>query len=111
MIKYSTIAIIAILSSCNYKAVDKAHNSTDYKKNTAVCECPVNIFSGTTTDTVFRLNNGKLIALCGYRNEETNPVNWSEFALAECGADSIIGFWGAPNTAEVKVKGDTLLVE
>ena len=75
------------------------------------CTCPKTDLADSKADTVFKLSNGKSIALCGYRNEESKPVNFSEFVLAVCGQDQIIDFWGATQTCFVKTKKDTLIVE
>lgn len=77
----------------------------------AVCDCPKTQFAGTKADTIFRLANGKTIALCGLKNPESNPTTYSEFVLAACGQDTIIDFWSAVLTCRLKVNMDTLLVD
>ena len=75
------------------------------------CNCP---FSATTKpDSTFHLSNGKTIVLCGYRDTVTikGRTLFSEFVLATCGADSILGSWGAANTYQLRVVKDTLFVE
>lgn len=67
--------------------------------------------AGTKTDTVFSFANGKTIALCGYKNTRFQPVTYSEFVLAECGKDSIIGSWGATSNCRFEMKEDTLRVK
>ena len=74
------------------------------------CDCPKTIYAGTKADTIFYLSNGKSIVLCGYKNPESSPTNYSEFVLAVCGVDTIIDFWKALLTCEVRVIKDTLLV-
>ena len=67
--------------------------------------------TGTEPDTSFRFSNGKTIVLCGYLDTETEPVIFSEFVLAVCGQDTIIDFWGAVFTGNIKFKKDTLLIQ
>ena len=62
-------------------------------------------------DTLFYLSNGKIIALCGYQNPDTKPVNYAEFILSICKEDLIIDFWGAQVYCEVKTKQDTVVVD
>ena len=76
-----------------------------------LCNCPKNDFTGTKADTIFTPAKGKQIALCGYRNPGSKPTNFSEFVLAVCGQDKVLGFWDAIQTCYVKTKKDTLLVE
>ncbi|MCX6270418.1 MAG: hypothetical protein NTU44_04205 [Bacteroidetes bacterium] len=71
------------------------------------CDCPKTIYTGTKADTIFYLSNGKSIVLCGYKNPESSPTNYSEFVLAVCGIDTI---WKALSTCEVRIIKDTLLV-
>lgn len=75
-----------------------------------VCDCPKTQYADTKADTIFRLSNGKKIALCGTRNPASKPATYSEFVLAVCGQDSIIDFWNASMTCRLKVNKDTLLV-
>lgn len=75
------------------------------------CKCAENDFAGTKTDTVYQLSNGKRIALCGYRNIENNPIDFSEFVLSVCGEKKIIDFWDATETCNLRTKKDTLIVE
>lgn len=75
------------------------------------CDCPKTQYTGTKADTTFLLSNGKTIVLCGYKNPDSNPTTFSEFVLAVCGQDTIIGFWGAVLTCRLKVNKDTLLVD
>lgn len=75
------------------------------------CDCPKTQFAETKADTTFHLSNGKTIVLCGYKNEDSNPTTFSEFVLSVCGQDTIIDFWGAVLTCQLKVHNDTLLVE
>ena len=75
------------------------------------CNCPKNEHAGTTPDTTFKLSNGKEIVLCGFKNPESKPINYSEFVLAVCGQSKIIEFWDATVTCYLKVKKDTLFVE
>ena len=77
----------------------------------ATCDCPNTQYAGTKADTTFHLSNGKTIVLCGYKNTDSNPVTFSEFVLSVCGQDSIIDFWGAVLTCQLKVRKDSLLVE
>ncbi|WP_438967240.1 hypothetical protein [Flavobacterium sp.] len=75
------------------------------------CKCAENKFTGTKSDTIYNLSNGKSIALCGYRNTENKPVNFSEFVLSVCGQNEVIEFWNATETCNLKVNKDTLYVE
>lgn len=75
------------------------------------CDCPKSQYAGTKADTTFHLSNGKTIVLCGYRNPESSPTDFSEFILSVCGQDTIIDFWGAVLTCRLKVSKDTLLVQ
>lgn len=75
------------------------------------CKCAENDFAGTKTDTVYQLSNGKRIALCGYRNIEKKPIDFSEFVLSVCGEKMIIDFWDATQTCNLKKINDTLIVE
>ena len=75
------------------------------------CKCGENDITGTKTDTVYKLSNGKRIALCGYRNIENKPINFSEFVLSVCGEKNIIDFWDATQTCNLRTKNDTLIVE
>ena len=75
------------------------------------CECAENDFAGTKTDTVYQLSNGKRIALCGYRNIENKPIDFSEFVLTVCGEKNIIDFWDATETCNLRTIKDTLIVE
>lgn len=74
------------------------------------CNCPKTDYAGTKADTTFYLSNGKAIVLCGYKNTESHPITFSEFVLAVCGQDTIIGFWGAVLTCQLKTNKDTLIV-
>jgi hypothetical protein len=75
------------------------------------CKCVKNDYGETKADTIFKLENGKRIALCGYRNPESNPIDFSEFVLSVCGENKIIDFWGATQTCYLKTDKDTLFVE
>ena len=75
------------------------------------CECVKNTFTEEKVDTVFHFTNGKNIVLCGFRNDETDKINYSEFVLYVCGDKEIVNFWGAVQTCNVQVKNDTLYVE
>lgn len=79
--------------------------------NKASCDCPKTQYAGTKADTTFHFSNGKTIVLCGYKNPDSNPTTFSEFILAVCGQDTIIDFWGAVLTYQLKVYNDTLLVD
>uniref|UniRef100_UPI00404B3963 hypothetical protein n=1 Tax=Gelidibacter sp. TaxID=2018083 RepID=UPI00404B3963 len=79
--------------------------------NKTSCDCPKTQFAGTKADTTFHLSNGKTIVLCGYKNLESKPTTFSEFVLSVCEHDSIIDFWDAAITCQLKVDKDTLLVE
>ena len=94
------IILLAFLSSAMF-----------YGQPSAVsCNCPQNDYLKTKTDTIFYLSNGKMIALCGYKNLDTKPVTYSEFVLAECGKDKIISFWGALLECRLKVDKENLLI-
>lgn len=86
-------------------------NFTISKKTNSDCKCAENDFSGTKTDTVYQLSNGKRIALCGYRNIENKPVDFSEFVLSVCGEKKIIDFWDATEKCNLRINKDTLIVE
>jgi hypothetical protein len=75
------------------------------------CNCPKNDYGADTIDTVFSLANGSRIALCGYREENSNPPEFSEFILSVCGTDSIIAFWDATETCLIQVQGSALVVK
>lgn len=75
------------------------------------CKCAENDFVGTKTDTIYQLSNGKRIALCGYRNIENKPIDFSEFVLSVCGEKKIIDFWDATETCNLRTNKDTLIVE
>lgn len=79
------------------------------------CKCPNDFgFSGSTkVDTVFRLSNGRSIALCGYKDTEAakGKTFYSEFALTTCGEKSAIKFWDATLECRLQVHKDTLLVQ
>lgn len=74
-------------------------------------DCPKSQFAGTKADTTFLFSNGKTIVLCGYKNPDSKPPTFSEFVLAVCGQDTIIDFWGAVKTCNLKMKKDSLFVE
>lgn len=76
-----------------------------------ICDCPKNDFTETKSDTIYKLSNGKSIALCGFRNVENNPVDFSEFVLSVCGENKIIDFWNATQNCNLRVNKDTLIVE
>lgn len=75
------------------------------------CNCAENDFAGTKTDTIYKLSNGKKIALCGYRNIENKPINFSEFVLSVCNEKKIIDFWGTTETCNLRTTKDTLIIE
>jgi hypothetical protein len=79
--------------------------------NKTSCDCPKTQFAGTKAEATFHLSSGKTIVLCGYKNPESKPTTFSEFVLSVCGQDSIIDFWDAALTCQLKVNKDTLLVE
>lgn len=81
------------------------------QRNKASCDCPKTQFAGTNVDTTFHLSNGKTIVLCGYKNPDSKPTTFSEFVLSVCGQDTIIDFWDAALTCQLRVNKDTLLVE
>ena len=74
------------------------------------CNCPANEMTHAEPDTSFKFSNGKTIVLCGYIDTETKPITFSEFVLAVCGQDTVIDFWGALFTGEIKFKKDTLSI-
>lgn len=79
------------------------------------CNCPndLGFSSPGKADTVFRLSNGKSIALCGYKDTQVaeGRTYYSEFVLTVCGEKSAIKFWGATLECQLRVHSDTLLVE
>jgi hypothetical protein len=75
------------------------------------CKCAENDFTGTKADTVYKFSNGKIITLCGYRNIENKPINFSEFVLSACRERTIIDFWDATKTCNLRQVKDTLIVE
>ena len=79
--------------------------------NKTSCYCPKTEFAGTKADTTFHLSNGKTIVLCGYKNPDIKPTTFSEFILSVCGQDTIIDFWGAVLTCQLKINKDTLEVD
>jgi len=81
------------------------------QKSKVSCDCAKSMYAGTKADTTFHMSNGKTIVLCGYKNPESNPTDYSEFILSVCGQDTIIDFWGALKTCRLKVSKDTLLVQ
>ncbi len=80
-------------------------------KAAKVCKGVENDFTDSKIDTIYTFSNGKKIALSGYRNTESDSVNFSEFVLFVCGESKIIDFWGATETCNLKVIKDTLFVE
>ena len=98
------LSIIIILSVLTFTTVYGQTKKVE-------CDCPMTQFAGTKADTTFYLSNGKTIVLCGYKNPESNPTDFSEFILFVCGQDTIIDFWGAVLTCRLKVSRDTLLVQ
>ncbi|WP_430400883.1 hypothetical protein [Flavobacterium sp.] len=84
--------------------------STYGQTNKNSCDCPKTEYAETKADTTFHLSNGKSIVLCGYKNPKSNPITYSEFILSVCGQDTIIDFWGALLTCQLKVNKDTLFV-
>lgn len=75
------------------------------------CNCPpADVMKKTEPDTSFKFSNGKTIVLCGYIDTETTPVTFSEFILAVCNENTIIDFWGALFTGDIKFKKDTLTI-
>ncbi len=101
MKQYFIITTLAILSSIFVYG----------QTNSNVCNCPKNEYVGTKSDTIFKLLNGKQIVLCGYKNPESKPTNYSEFVLAVCGKTKIIDFWDGTETCYLNVKKDTLIVD
>lgn len=79
--------------------------------NGTSCDCPKTQFAGTKADTTFHLSNGKTIVLCGYKNPDSKRTTYSEFILSVCGQDTIIDFWGAELSCQLRVSKDTLLVD
>ncbi len=79
-------------------------------KNT--CDCPASDYADAAkANKVYALTNGKKIALCGYKNEDQIVETYSEFVLAVCGQNEVIGFWNALQDCRVRPVKDTLLVE
>ena len=85
-----------------------SENETNIDNN---CSCAKNEFTETKSDTIYKLSSGKSIALCGFRNVENNPVDFSEFVLSVCGENKIIDFWDATQNCNLRVNKDTLFVE
>lgn len=100
MTRYSLTIILTILT---FTSVFGQTNNTS-------CDCPKTQYAGTPADTTFHFANGKTIVLCGYKNPDSKPTTFSEFILAVCGQDTIIDFWGAVQTCQIKVNKDKLLV-
>lgn len=100
--KLATLIIAIALVSLSV-----AHGQT----KVASCDCPKNDEGITGVDTTFHLSNGKTLVLCGYRNEDTESITFSEFVIAVCGEDTVIDFWDATQYCTVKVEADTLLIE
>jgi hypothetical protein len=128
-LKILTFSILFIISSCKQTSgIDSEHNENGglipnlqgnqkdtfskikiYNDNN--CSCAKNDFTETKSDTIYKLSNGKSIALCGFRNVENNPVDFSEFVLSVCGENKIIDFWDATQSCNLRVNKDTLIVE
>ena len=86
-------------------------NLTHSQLNNKSCECVKNTYTNEKVDTVFHFTNGKNIVLCGFRNDENDIINYSEFALYMCGDKEIINFWDAIQTCNIELNNDTLYVE
>lgn len=80
------------------------------QNNNGNCHCPDIQQTNLNTDTIFHLDNGINIALCGFRVPDSKPVKHTEFVLSVCAEDTILGFWGAINTYQLKVINDTLIL-
>jgi len=86
-------------------------NLTHSQLNNKSCECVKNTYTNEKVDTVFHFTNGKNIVLCGFRNDENNIINYSEFVLYVCKDKEIINFWDAMQTCNIELNNDTLYVE
>lgn len=75
------------------------------------CSCPENQFTSTESIYQYDFSNGKSIVACGYLIEDIADSTLSEFVLAECGNDQIIGFWDAMTTCEITFSHDTLTLK
>ncbi len=75
------------------------------------CPCSENMYTGVAPNRVFTFSNGKKIVSCGFVIDEQQPDVLSEFVLAECGADTVIDFWGAMTICRLAFKQDTLFVQ
>lgn len=102
------VLLLLSLSSCAKKE-NKAttEKQTETELSAQDCGCPENDFASKDRDTLFTFQNGKAIALCGFRHENGD---FSEFVLAECGSDKIIDFWDAVKTFHITIKKDTLML-
>ncbi len=74
----------------------------------ANCDCPKEM-AGSKIDTIFRLPDGKAIALCGY-TQSPKDSDLSEFALMDYQTGQRIGVWGSFSSCSIQEKGDTLVV-
>ena len=79
----------------------------------APCKCPPAQDSAATasSDSVFYLESGKSLILCGNKDVDTKGATFSNFAVRACGQDSVLGFWNESKTCRVGVYRDTLNVE
>ncbi|MFN5416524.1 MAG: hypothetical protein ACK5B9_05665 [Flavobacteriia bacterium] len=111
--KLQFLLFTIVLLACETKidGISKTNKSEIKEINQNNCNCPKNEFSLTKSDTIFLLSNNKKIALCGYRNPDSNSVNYSEFVLSVCGEDKIIDYWDATQTCFLRINSDTLIVE
>jgi hypothetical protein len=101
MTKHYIIIILAFLTL----------NSSYGQSSKVTCDCPKFHYADTKADTTFHFSNGKIIVLCGYKNPNSKPTNFSEFILSVCGQDTILDFWSAVMTCQLETIKDTLLVE
>lgn len=78
------------------------------------CVCAESqITSKTEPDTIFYLQNGTPISLCGYKINGSNPIAYTKFILAFCLPDTLLGIdiWTSSQTCSIRILGDTLLVD
>jgi len=106
------LAVIAVAACQKEKTtvIEKQETKGDTIINSEItCDCPDSKYheKGSVADTVFSLSKNKIIALCGYRNENGD---FSEFTLSICNSNKVIDFWGAVKNCRIESKNDTLYV-
>ena len=78
------------------------------------CVCSESqIKADTKPDTIFYLQNGTPISFCGYKVKDSNPPVYTKFVLAFCLPATLldIDIWTASEFCNIRILGDTLLVD